>query len=131
VPYPKDAAMFEQYVCIGARLRKLHLLEEVPEIQTAFPITGNNRVKNVRFVDGKVFINDTQYFEGVPDSVWDLFIGGSCPAQKYLKDRKGRVLSDGEILYYQKIVAVLGETPGLCRKELDGKMSESIPSVRR
>ena len=108
VPYPKDMAMFEQYVRIGSRLRKLHLLEDVPEIQTTFPIPGNNIVKNVRFADGKVFINDTQCFKGVPDSVWDFTIGGSCPAQKYLKDRKGRVLSCDEILYYQKIVAVLG-----------------------
>ena len=107
IPYPKDAAMFEQYVRDGVRLRKLHLLEEVPELHSTFPIAGNNVIKNVRHADGKVFINETQYFENVPDSVWNFFIGGSCPARKYLKDRKGRVLSEEEMLHYQKIVAVL------------------------
>jgi predicted helicase len=110
VPYPKDAEEFERYVQIGSRLQKLHLLEEVPAFQAAFPITGNNVVKNVCFADGKVFINDTQYFENVPDAVWQFCIGGSCPAQKYLKDRKGRALSPAEIQHYQTIVAVLDAT---------------------
>jgi hypothetical protein len=110
VPYPKDAAEFERYVRLGSRLRKLHLLVDVPKITTTFPIPGNNIVGTVRFADEKVFINDTQYFAGVPQSVWEYFIGGSCPAQNYLKDRKGRVFSCEEILHYQKIVAVLNET---------------------
>ena len=109
MPYPKNTKEFEQYVRIGARLRKLHLLEKVPELYTTFPIAGGNVVTNVRYIDGKVFINATQYFENVPDSVWNFFIGGSCPAQKYLKDRKGRVLSTEEIVHYQKIVAVLAK----------------------
>jgi len=107
VPYPKDGAMLEQYTRIGSRLRKLHLMEEVPEIQTTFPVAGDNVVKNVRWVDDRVFINDTQYFEGVPAAVWNVFIGGSAPVQKYLKDRKGRVLSEEEMVHCQKIVAVL------------------------
>jgi predicted helicase len=109
VPYPNDAAEFERYVRMGSRLRKLHLLEEVPAIQTTFPISGGNVVENVRFVDDNVFINETQCFTGVPVAVWNFYIGGSCPVQKYLKDRKGRVLTVEEIHYYQKIVAVLDE----------------------
>ena len=107
IPYPKEGAEFDRYVQAGTRLRKLHLLEEVPAIQTTFPISGNNAVENVRFVDGKVFINGSQYFENVPVSVWNFFIGGSCPAQKYLKDRKGRVLTLAEIQHYQNVAAVL------------------------
>ncbi|MDR0328935.1 MAG: N-6 DNA methylase [Planctomycetaceae bacterium] len=110
VPYPKDAAEFDRYVQIGSQLRKLHLLEEVPEVETSFPISGSNVVQNVHSVAEKVFINETQYFANVPDSAWHFSIGGSSPAQKYLKDRKGRVLSIEEIQHYQKIIAVLKET---------------------
>jgi predicted helicase len=110
VPYPKDADEFEQYIRIGSRLRKLHLLEAVPTFQTAFPISGTNAVNKVRFADSKVFINETQYFKGVPTAVWEFFVGGSCPAQKYLKDRKNRVMTSEEVQHYQKIVAVLNET---------------------
>ena len=110
VPYPKDTATFDRYVTAGSRLRKLHLLEDVPKIQTTFPVTDGNVVENVRFVDGKVFINDTQYFDNVPAEAWNFYIGGYQPAQKYLKDRKGRTLTFEEIQHYQKIVCTLKET---------------------
>jgi len=110
VPYPKDKEEFDWYVQLGTRLRRLHLLEEVPTIRTSFPISGSNVVEHVYFTNGKVCINGSQYFENVSVSVWNFFIGGSCPMQKYLKDRKGRVLSLAEIQHYQKIAAVLQET---------------------
>ena len=40
------------------------------------------------------------------------------PAQKYLKDRKGRNLTSDEIEHYQKIIKVLFETDKLM-KEID------------
>ena len=110
VPYPGDAAEFDRYRCVGARLRKLHLLEDVPVLQTSFPVLGNDIIDHVHFVDDKVFINAAQYFEGIQRSVWEFSIGGSCPAQKYLKDRKGRILTVDEIQHYQKAAAVLSET---------------------
>jgi hypothetical protein len=110
VPYPNDATEFDRYVRLGLRLRKLHLLEEIPAMQPAFPISGGNVVEKVWFAEDKVFINETQYFEGISASVWTFSIGGSCPVQKYLKDRKGRTLSPEEICHYQKIAAVLNET---------------------
>ncbi len=59
---------------------------------------------------GKVWINDTQYFDNVPEIAWNFYIGGYRPAQKWLKDRKGRELTFDNILHYQKIIYVLGET---------------------
>ena len=59
---------------------------------------------------GKVWINETQYFEGVPEVAWNFYIGGYQPAQKWLKDRKGRVLNFEDILHYQKIIVALVET---------------------
>ena len=59
---------------------------------------------------GKVHINDTQYFDNVPEVAWTFYIGGYQPAQKWLKDRKGRLLEFDDILHYQKIVVALAET---------------------
>lgn len=42
---------------------------------------------------GRVYINKTQYFDNVPEVAWTFYIGGYQPAQKWLKDRKGRELS--------------------------------------
>jgi hypothetical protein len=51
---------------------------------------------------GSVYINDKQYFHDVPTSAWEFYICGYQPAQKWLKDRKGRQLSFEDILHYQK-----------------------------
>ena len=67
---------------------------------------------------GKVWINDEQYFDKVPEVAWEFYIGGYQPAQKWLKDRKGRKLSFEDILHYQKIIVALTETDRLM-KEID------------
>jgi predicted helicase len=69
-------------------------------------------------LSGKVYINDSQYFDGVPKVAWEFYIGGYQPAQKWLKDRKGRALSFEDILHYQKIIVALYETDRLM-KEID------------
>lgn len=56
---------------------------------------------------GRVYINKHQYFADVPETAWDFYIGGYQPAQKWLKDRKGRALSYHDIGHYQKIVKIL------------------------
>lgn len=66
-------------------------------------------------IKGKVYINDTQYFDGVPEAAWNFYIGGYQPAQKWLKDRKGRKLDFDDILHYQKIIAALTETDKLMK----------------
>ncbi len=59
---------------------------------------------------GRVYINEKQYFDNVPEVAWNFYIGGYQPAQKWLKDRKERELSYEDILHYQKIIVALSET---------------------
>ena len=85
----------------------------------AFNVAGNNRVDRVRYappsngVSGRVIINRDQYFEGVTPDTWEFTIGGYRPAEKWLKDRRSRVLGDDEIAHYQKLVAALTDTQRL------------------
>lgn len=60
--------------------------------------------------NGRVYINSEQYFEGIPPEVWAFTIGGYQVCHKWLKDRKGRTLSDDDQHHYQKIVVALAET---------------------
>ncbi|MEY2846268.1 MAG: hypothetical protein RL076_1814, partial [Chloroflexota bacterium] len=125
VPYPSDTATFWQLVQLGSKLRQIHLLESphVTQYITQYPESGNNMVTGVRFqptsqagddeVVGRVYINDTQYFANVPRLAWDFYIGGYQPAQKWLKDRKGRNLGYDDISHYQKIIVALAETHAL------------------
>ena len=121
VPYPKDPATFWQLVKLGGEIRQIHLLES-PKVQqyiTQYPIDGDNAVQKPTYKDGKVYINDEQYFDHVPKVAWEFYIGGYQPAQKWLKDRKGRELQFQDILHYQKIIVALKETDRLM-KEIDG-----------
>ena len=59
---------------------------------------------------GRVWINKTQYFEGIAPAIWEFHVGGYQVCQKWLKDRKGRRLSFADIEHYQRIVAALAET---------------------
>nr|MBC8234869.1 hypothetical protein [bacterium] len=58
----------------------------------------------------QVYINKTQYFDKVPPEVWDFRVGGYQVCDKWLKDRKGRILTVDDIKHYQRIVVALSET---------------------
>lgn len=68
---------------------------------------------------GRVWINDQQYFDKVPKSAWEFYVGGYQPAQKWLKDRKNRTLSMEDVQHYRKIIKALMETERLMQ-EIDG-----------
>ena len=118
VPYPTDPDTFWRLVELGGELRRIHLLEspKVEQYITQYPEDGDNAVLKPRFIDGRVYINDSQYFDGVPQVAWEFYIGGYQPAQKWLKDRKDRRLEFDDILHYQKIIVALTETDRLMQE---------------
>lgn len=120
VPYPNDKESFWKLVKLGEQIRQIHLLESpvVENYITKYPVAGNNIVDKIKYEVGNVYINETQYFSGVPEIAWNFYIGGYQPAQKWLKDRKGRELSFEDISHYQKIIVALTETNRLM-KEID------------
>jgi len=117
VPYPQTLSKFRTLTKLGAELRQIHLLESpvVDNFITQYPVDGNNTVTKIKYQDEKVYINDTQYFDNVPEVAWNFYIGGYQPAQKWLKDRKDRKLEFEDILHYQKIIVALTETDRLMK----------------
>ncbi|MBN2778751.1 MAG: N-6 DNA methylase [Bacteroidales bacterium] len=117
VPYPKDQDTFWKLVKLGGEIRQIHLLESeiVNKYITSYPEEGDNTVTKPNYNRElqRVYINANQYFEGVPEVAWHFYIGGYQPAQKWLKDRKNRVLEFDDILHYQKIIVALAETDRL------------------
>jgi predicted helicase len=118
IPYPESAEQFCRFAALGSVLRKLHLMEDVSssDDKATFPIASSNEIASLRYDNGKVFINKTQYFDKVPLEAWEFYIGGYQPAQKWLKDRKGRTLIFDEIEHYRKIITVLSLTADLQRQ---------------
>ncbi|MBV5257212.1 N-6 DNA methylase [Synechococcus moorigangaii CMS01] len=112
IPYPASPDIFWHASEKGGQLRRLHLMEPAAIGETPYPFMGDGDsvVEKPSFDAGCVWINKTQRFEGVPEIAWSFYIGGYQPAQKWLKDRKGRALSFADIQHYQRIIKVLSET---------------------
>lgn len=119
IPYPTDATRYHNLAKKGSELRKLHLMEELPNsVGISFPVMGTLQVDCYRWEDNCVYINNEQYFGGVPESAWNFYIGGYQPAQKWIKDRKGMTLSMEDVKHYQRIIYVLLQTDRIM-KEID------------
>jgi predicted helicase len=120
IPFPEPKT-FWQLVALGREVRLLHLLEspKLAKLITTYPADGDNKVEKPEYKNGNVYINKTQYFGNVPEVAWNFYIGGYQPAQKWLKDRKGRTLSFDDIQHYQRIIIALTETDKLM-KQIDG-----------
>jgi predicted helicase len=119
--FPDSLSLFEKLSKLGEQLVALHLMES-PLLDTPIttPVGSNWIVGKVGYADGTVWIDGggtkaayvrgTTGFTGVPEEVWNFHIGGYKVCEKWLKDRKGRTLSDDDIAHYQKIVVALKET---------------------
>ena len=122
IPYPTDWERFRDLVEKGEELRQLHLMEDMPsKTGITFPVAGSLQVDCYRWQENRVYINAEQYFDGVPESAWQFFIGGYQPAQKWLKDRKGMTLSFDDVKHYGCIIYVLQQTERIMQ-EIDKLM---------
>ena len=127
VPQPGGVGLFRKLVKAGHSLLALHLLESPKLGKPISTYTGPKEpaVGRVGWSDGTVWLDagktsareghratkpGTIGFWGVPEEVWDFHVGGYQVCHKWLKDRKGRTLSDEEIAQYQEIVVALSET---------------------
>jgi len=114
VPFTRNYELFSTIGKYGSKLVDLHLMEsaELNNPIVKFQGGGDYGVRKVRYEEkGKqVYINDSQYFEGIEREVWEYQIGGYQVLDKWLKDRKGRKLSLDDIKHYCQIATALEET---------------------
>ena len=117
IPLTSNDEQFRQLADYGEQLVQLHLMTspKLNNLITEF-VEESDRTVNIgsatkAYSNGTVKLNKKcDRFTGVPESVWDFYVGGYQVCHKWLKDRKGRTLSDEDILHYQKIVVALKET---------------------
>ncbi len=120
LPLTQNIILFRQLCAYGDRLVQLHIMQKNGTITTTYPVSGTNIVEKIEYtlpaepsMQGRIWINKTQYFENVPSAVWNFHIGGYQVCQKWLKDRKGRELDFNAIKQYQQIIAALSATIAL------------------
>ena len=127
LPPTNNYSLMDALIRLGSDLVIVHLMEspKLDDFITTYTGPKNPKVGRVGWSDETVWIDaaktnarqghraikpGTIGFHGVPEAVWDFHIGGYQVCHKWLKDRKGRTLSDDEITHYQKIVVALNET---------------------
>jgi len=127
VPFPSKVQLFVELAHLGKELAAVQLLDSprLADFITTYTGPKNPVVGHVGWSDGTVWLNagkasareghratkpGTIGFHGVPEEVWNFHIGAYQVCHKWLKDRKGRTLSDDDIAHYQKIVVALSET---------------------
>ncbi len=138
LPLTRDFELFSKLVGLGGHLVDLHARGKGDGESIGFPIKGEDVISEVRWekveeasrplpsnkkgqdapstLTGRVWINDQQYFDNVPQEAWEFPIGGYLPAQRWLKDRKGRQLHFDELVDWPRIVNALHETGRLMRE---------------
>lgn len=118
IPLPDSAERFRALAALGAQLTDQHLLKTAAKLG-GFPKAGSNEVAKgyPKFnppetgkTEGKVMISPTQWFSGVTPEVWEFRVGGYQVAEKWLKDRRGRVLTLAEQTHYQRALGALAAT---------------------
>ena len=120
IPLLQDIDQFRTLAALGQRLIDWHLLKESrPEVAPTgirspalhrFEGEGDGVVEKARYLDGRVWINSTQYFTDVPEDVWKYEIGAYQVCEKWLKDRKGEVLRHEDVRQYRAILVAIAET---------------------
>jgi predicted helicase len=112
VPLTANAALFWELVIKGDKLVKYHLMKETGTEISTYPIPGSDIVEQVKYHENhqQIWINAEQYFDQVPQQIWNFYIGGYQVCQKWLKDRKGRQLNFDDINHYQNIISIISET---------------------
>ena len=124
IPLPQDIGQFRTLAVLGQRLIDSHLLNGVsrPSDTPAahrFEGEGNGVVEQVKYLDGRAWINPTQYFEDVSVEVWEYEVGAYQVCEKWLKDRRGETLSRADLQQYRAILVAIAETLQVMA-EIDG-----------
>ncbi|MFN2459007.1 MAG: type ISP restriction/modification enzyme, partial [Chitinophagaceae bacterium] len=112
IPFTPDKNIFEQLSNLGADLVEVHLLKkEIHLINTYLKEAGGaQKVDKPEYKSGKLYINSKDFLDNIPREVYDFYIGGYQVLDKYLKDRRGRILNLHEVEHLPKIVNALAFT---------------------
>ena len=113
IPIPETAESFFTLSNLGKELAQttmMHTVTPRTELKTTYPIPGPSYINKIKYDNGNIYINDTQYFGHVSLKTWNFTAGRHQPAQLWLKYRKGRILTANDIIYYQQMLAAIEKT---------------------
>jgi len=114
IVFTENLDIFKKLVILGNNLIDIHLCK-TETINSKFANygiykgKGDNIVSKIEYFDNKLYINQNQYFDNVPENIFSFYIGGYQVLDKYLKERKNRsIYSDFEQI--ETIVKIIANT---------------------
>jgi predicted helicase len=115
IPITNDYNLFLHMSALGHELCQLHLLQgnAFREHIAKFRGNGDSVIEKPVFDAHTkcLYLNKTQYFEGITQEVWEYHIGGYQVLKKYLDSRKGRALDPLDDFF--KIITAISKTINL------------------
>jgi predicted helicase len=128
IPFTNDLSLFSKLSNLGKKLTVIQLMKGIePSVKLVFKGEGDYQVGTMSeksLKDGRLYINDTQYFDGVSESLYDYHIGSYRICHKWLKDRKGETLSKNDIIHYRKMMSVIEQSKSLV-DEIDNLITKN------
>jgi predicted helicase len=124
IPLTNSIDKFTALSKLGKTLTELNLLEIAPIVlKISYPIsqTGevdNNKILKIAYKNNKLYINNKQYFEGIPEEVIKFNIGEHQVIKKWFEARKGYTLDYTDFEYLKRMFNIISLTLSL-QREID------------
>lgn len=104
--------LFSEYVSVGEKLRKLHLMETKKSAELTFEpsMPDDMTIGGVKYKKELLYINESTCIAGITKDVWEYNIGGYQVLSKWFKEHKGEKLSIDSFSHIENVVGLLSET---------------------
>ncbi|UCE12718.1 MAG: N-6 DNA methylase [Candidatus Heimdallarchaeota archaeon] len=129
IHFTSNIDLFYELKQLGKELIDLHLMRSTKTINFSIKLKVTDSTKPILISnlvytnDGKLQLNKTHHFEGVPENVYNFYIGSYKVCQKWLKSRRNKVLTKKEISHFSKMVETIQETISIMN-EIDNAIEE-------
>lgn len=105
VPYPKNMQDFIRISKIGSEIIQLHLCEKIEKPITSKIEMTDLLIENINYKNETIYLNKASWIANVPESVWNYYVGSYLPVQKWIKDRKGKMITQDDLDYFIDIIS--------------------------
>lgn len=118
IPFIGDYDTFNKLSKLGEELTKCHLLQRFADHPIKHHGT-NQQVLEATYNNQKLYYNKESHFDNVPQSIWNLHIGGYQVLKSWINSRNGRLLTLDEIQKFEDIVCALIKAEDIVKEIAD------------
>lgn len=116
--------LFDEIARLGLKFYNIHTLKQQFDLGANFLVLDNNQVSQPYFDgQGKLFINQFQFFNDVDADVWQFAVMNQPVLSNWLVAREGKKLSTEDLILLQRILLAI-QTHFLLQQDLEQILQE-------